>query len=250
MKAKKKAAAPRTWYERIWDKIELVNTNPDLAPYLDVDQFPEYQVNLTAKLVGQGLPLTPPKELKIITPEKLGLRLGQQCATLYELGKKFEPLGKPEAVKQTEKAVEFFTKNQQVPGVESLLQAASVSGMMILELVKHFPKFEKNVHASFKAALDQHSHQEAIEFFRGFAHGLANPGIKDGKLARRTDATTLQMKLFIHKQQIAKMKTVKELRAFLLKNGFTEQILGNDERLQKFCSRLGFAPGKRKAKKK
>jgi hypothetical protein len=250
MKAKMKPAIPRTWYEQIWDKIELVNTNPELAPYLDVDKLPEYQINVTAKLIGQGLPLTPPKELKIITPEKLGRILGQQCATLYELGKQFEPLGNPESVKQAEKAVEFFTKHEQVPGVGSLLQGANVAGMLVLELAKGFPRFEKNVHAAFKAALDQHSHQEAIEFFRGYAHGLANPGIKDGKLRRRTDATTLQSKMFIHAEAIAKMKTVNELRAFLLENGFTEQTLGNDERLQKFCTRLGFAPGKHKAKKK
>lgn len=250
MKAKKKAAIPRTWYEQIWDKIELVNTNPELASYLDVDKLPEYQINVTAKLIGQGLPLTPPKELKIITPEKLGRVLGQQCATFYELGKQFEPLGNPETVKQTEKTVELLTKNEQLPGVGSLLQAANVAGMLVLELAKHFPKFEKNVHAAFKAALNQHSHQEVIEFFRGYAHGLANPGMKDGKLRRRTDATTLQLKMFVHAEQIAKMKTVNELRAFLLKNGFTEQILGNDERLQKFCSRLGFAPGKHKSKEK
>jgi hypothetical protein len=188
MKSKSQTVIPCTWYERIWNKIELVNTNPDLAPYLDVDKFPEYQVNVTAKLMSQGLPQTPVKELKTITPEKLGLVLGQQCATLYELGKQFEPLGKPEAVNQVEKTVEFYTKNQQVPGVESLLQGANVAGMLILELVKHLPKFEKKVHAAFKAALDQPSHQEAIEFFRGFAHGLANPGIRDGKLSRRTDA--------------------------------------------------------------
>ena len=250
MKTNEKPANSQSWYEQIWNKIELANTNPNLAPYLDVDKLPEYQVNVVAKLIGQGLPLTPPRELKTMTPEKLGLVLGQQCATLYELGKQLEPLGNPEAVKQAEKTTEFLTKNQQVPGVESLLQAASVSGMMILELVKHASKFEKKVHAAFKAALNQTNHQEAIEFFRGYAHGLATPGIKDGKLARRTDATTLQMKMFIHSEQIAKMKTVRELRAFLLKNGFTEETLGDDERLQKFCSRLGFAPGKHKAKAK
>jgi hypothetical protein len=78
MQPKKKTAIRVSWYERIWNKIELVNTNPELAPYLDVDKFPQYQVNLMSKLIGQGLPLTPTKELKIITPEKLGLVLGQQ----------------------------------------------------------------------------------------------------------------------------------------------------------------------------
>jgi hypothetical protein len=35
-------------------------------------------VNVVAKLVSQGMPLTPLKELKAMTPEKLGLLLGQQ----------------------------------------------------------------------------------------------------------------------------------------------------------------------------
>ncbi len=250
MNSKEKPTNPESWYERIWNKIELINTNPALAPYLDIDKLPQYQVNVMAKLIGQGLPLSPPKELKVITPEKLGLVLGQQCATFYELGKQMQSLDNPTNIKQAEKTVELFTKNKQIPGVESLLQAANIAGMLVLELTKHFPKFEKNVHEAFRAALDQGSHQEAIEFFRGYAHGLANPGIKDGKLKRRTTATTLHSKMFVHAKEIAKMKNVKELRAFLLKNGFTDAMLGDDERLQKTCTRLGFAPGKRKQKKK
>ena len=30
MKLKSQTVTPCTWYERIWNKIELVNTNPDL----------------------------------------------------------------------------------------------------------------------------------------------------------------------------------------------------------------------------
>jgi hypothetical protein len=247
MKNKKKTSKPlTTWFEQIWERVELVNTNPELAPYLDVDKFPQYQVNVVAKLIGQGLPLTPPKELKTMTPEKLGLVLGQQCATLYALGEYFQSLGdNPKTVKQGKEALEILRKQRHVPGVSSALHSARVLEMMAQELEKHFPKFEKNVHAAFKAALDQPNYQEAVEFFRGFATGLSKPGIKGGKLVRRTKATPLQMKMFMHPEQVAEMKNVKQLRGFLLKNGFTEETLGDDERLQKFCTRIGYAPGKR-----
>jgi hypothetical protein len=247
MKDKKTPVKSLSWYEQIFENVELVNTNPELAPYLDIEKLPQYQVNVTAKLIGQGLPLTPPKALKTLTPEKVGLLLGQQCGTCYSLGEYFQPLANnPEAFKRGEKAVEVLRTQRHVPGVSSMLHSSRVLGMMLEEFTKHFPKFEKTVHAAFKAALDQPSHQEAVEFFRGFATGLAKPGIRGGKVVRRTKATPLQLKMFLHPEQAAEMKSVAEWRAFLLKSGFTEETLGDDERLKKFCTRLGYAPGKSK----
>jgi hypothetical protein len=244
---KQKPAMPPafTWYEKIWNQCGLVNTNPELTPYLDVDQFPQYQANLVGKLVGQGMPLTPLKELKTMTPEKLGLVLGQQCASAYALGESLQALVDPNKLEQAGKFVKNLAKQKHLPGVTSALHAVGVSGMMLTEFLKDFPRFEKLVHKAFKAALDQPNYQEAVEFFRGYAKGLTQPGLKNGQLARRTEATTLQSKMFMHAEEIAKMKSVKELRTFLLQNGMTKQTLGDDERLQKFCQRLGFSPGKR-----
>lgn len=248
MKSQKTTSKIRPWYDRIFDRVELVNTNPRLAPYLDVDKFSQYQTNVMLKLIGQGLPLTPPKELKAITPEKLGLLLGQQCATIYALGECFQGLDDPEIMEQAKKAAKDLRKQRHVPGVKSVLHAANVGGMMIEQLVNHFPKFEKNLHAAFKAALDQPNYQEAVEFFRGFAKGITKPALKDGQIAGRTTATTLQMKMFMHAEQAAKMKSVRQLRAFLLENGLTEGTLGDEERLQKLCTRLGYAPGRKQSR--
>ena len=126
-----------------------------------------------------------------------------------------------------------------------MLHAGNITGLLLEEFTKYFPEFERKVHMAFKAALDQPNYQEAVEFFRGYAAGLARPGIKNGQLAKRTEATTLQLKMFMHSEEISKLKNVRELRAFLLKNGVTKQMLGDDERLQKLCTRLGYAPGKR-----
>jgi hypothetical protein len=246
MDRREETGEARTWYERIWAKVGLVNTNPELSPYLDVDKWAPYQVNVAAKLMSQGLPLTPAKELKTMTPEKLGLLLGQKCATLYGLGDYLQSLANnPEAVERGKKNLKALKTQRRVPGVSSALHAGRIAEMMIPELVKYIPRFVETVHAAFKAALEQPKYQEAVEFFRGYAAGLSKPGFKDGKLVRSTLATPLLAKMFMHPEQIAEMKNVKELRAFLLKNGFTKASLGDDERLQKLCSRLGYAPGKR-----
>jgi hypothetical protein len=242
MKNKK---SPSTWFERIWECTGLVNSNPELAPYWDLDKSPQYQVNVMAKLIGQGLPLTPPKTLKVITPGKLGLLLGQQCASLYALGEYLSVGNNPEAVKRGEENLKFLETQTDVPGVTSALHGVWIAVLMIQELVKNCPRFEKTVHSAFKAALDQPNYQEAVEFFRGFAKGMTKPGLKDGQLIGRTDASILLTKFFVHRDEISKMKTVAELRSFLLKNGFTEQTLGDDSRLQKLCHRLGYAPGRR-----
>ena len=246
MKKTKTIRKRRTWYEQAWSKVELVNTNPELEPYLNADKFPDYQAKAVSKLIGQGLSLTPLKELKTMTPQKLGLVLGQQCATAYHLGEHCKRLADPIAVKQTKASVAVLRKNRHVPGVSSVLHSARIAGMMLQEYAKDFPRFEKHLHATFKAALDQPSYQEAVEFFGGFAKGLTNPALKNGNLVRSTAATTLQMKMFFHTEHAAEMKNVDEWRAFLLKNGETEETLGDPERLKKFCSRLGYAPGKKK----
>lgn len=67
-----------TWYQRIWETQDLTNTNPKLSPYLDPDKYPQFQANVTNQLMRQSLPLTPLKELVVMTPEKLGLMLGQK----------------------------------------------------------------------------------------------------------------------------------------------------------------------------
>ncbi len=224
MRIKQTTRKPQPWYERAWAKVGLVNTNPELAPYLDVDKYPDHQVKVVTKLMSQGLSLTPVKELKTMTPNKLGLLLGQQCATAYALTESFQSLADPKKIRQAKATVAVLRKKRNVPGVSSVLHASRVVGMMMEQFAKDFPRFEAHVHATFKAALDQPSHQEAIEFFGGFAKGLTNPALKKGKAVRRTNATTLQAKMFLHTEQAGEMKSVADWRAFLLKNGETEEI--------------------------
>lgn len=230
-----------TWYGKIWDDLEVGKISPRLAPYLDVENLPQYQVKLAEKIASQTMPAISIGNLATPTPETLGLVLGQKCANLYALGD-----GQTIAAIQQEKLkLEALNKLPNAPGLDSARHLFRVAEACLEELAKDGPRFEKMVHAAFKAALDQTSHQEAVEFFQGFAKGLSAAGLNAGKPANQTDATPVQMKMFLHSKEVAAMKTISELRAFLLKNGFTEQSLGDDQRLIKLCQRLGFSPGKR-----
>ena len=107
------------------------------------------------------------------------------------------------------------------------------------------PQFKNKVEQTFKAALDRGKYQEALDFFRGFAEGFAIKGFSYGKIVRKTCATDLHLNMFMRAQKFKKFGGVPELRAFLLQNGFTEETLGDDSRLQKYCTRIKYAPGKR-----
>ena len=236
------------WYQPIWENIELVNTNPKLDAYLDVEKYPEFQGNVTAKLISQCLPLTPIKGLAEMTPEKLGLVLGQKCANIFGLVEFLTSLSKkPDAAKRgREIKTNLEQQAKHLPEAANQLEALRVMEMIVAEFQKDLPQFQKKLLQAFDTALMQPNYQEAVEFFAGFAGGIAKQGFKGGKIVQPTEATDLHLKMFMHSQRVKKFRTVKELRAFLLKNGFTNQTLGDDSRLQKYCTRIGYAPGRQK----
>ena len=237
----------RTWYQRIWEKQDLTNTNPKLEPFLNPDKFPKFQANATIQLTRQLLPLTPPKELVIMTPEKLGMVLGQKQANLYGMKDYFQSLAKePQAIERGKAVKREMEQQAHIPEVANNLELLHIVGMFVNEFNKSLPRFKRNIQDAFKAALVQPNYQEAVEFFRGFAKGLATQGFNDGKIVRNTPATDLHLNMFMRSQKFKKFRTVKELRAFLLQNGFTQDTLGDDSRLQKYCTRVGYAPGKKR----
>ena len=229
----------RTWYQRIWEKQDLPNTNPKLEQLFNPDKFEKSQANAAIQLIGQLLPLTPVKELVEMTPEKLGMMMGQKQAIFYGLKD-------PQAVECSKAAKREMEKQAHIPAVANALEVIRNVELMAKEFSKALPQYKRNVQDAFKAALAQPNYQEAVEFFRGFAAGLATQGFKDGKIVRNTPATNLHLNMFMRSQKFKKFRSVKELRAFLLQNGFTEETLGDDSRLQKYCSRIGYAPGKRR----
>ena len=47
----------RAWYERVFETTDLTFSNPELEPFLDVDQYPQWLVNVMVELSRQSLHL-------------------------------------------------------------------------------------------------------------------------------------------------------------------------------------------------
>ena len=226
---------------------DLKISNPVLARYLDPDQAPKFQSNVTVQLLRQLFPLTPIKELTEITPQQVGRVLGHKYANIFALGEYAQSLGKDRQAVERGNAIKGkMQKAAPLTGADKVREETSPVLLLVHEFVTNImPKFEDVVQQSFKAALKRGNYQEALDFFRGFAEGFAIKGFKDGKIVRTTEATELHLRMFMESQRIKKLRTVRELRGFLLQNGFTEETLRDDERLQKYCYRIRYAPGKR-----
>jgi hypothetical protein len=229
-----------TWYQQLWESQDIPISNPALARYLDPDQAPKFQTIPTIKLLRQLMPLTPIKELAAITPQKLGRVLGQRYASIYALGEYAQSLAKdPQAVERSRAVKAKMEKGDDVQ------EELSPEILLVHEFVTNIkPKFENNVEQTFKAALDRGNYQEALEFFQGFAEGFALKGFQDGSIVRKTRATELHLNMFMRARKFQKFENVKELRNYLWDNGFSLETLP-DSRLQKYCQRIKFTPGKR-----
>jgi len=211
--------------------------NPALARYLDPDQAPKFQSNVTVQLLRQLLPLTPPKEkLLVITPKGLGRVLGHKYANIYALGEHSQSLAKdPQAVKRSRAIKAKMDKAggaQEEPSAEILLVHEFITNVM--------PQFKNSVEQTFKVALDRGNYQEALEFFQGFAEGFAIKGFNDGKIVRKTRATDLHLKMLQRVPQAKKIGSAKELRFSLAENGLSEEALGKISRLQRYLGRIGY----------
>lgn len=236
----------RTWYERVFETTDLNFSNPKLDQHLNVEKYPQWVVNVMTELSRQGLHLSPLRTLASITPRKLGMNLGQKYANFYSVfGQVNKVLENPEALEKGAKYVEHLEKNKENPVVASTLHAVQLAGSLIQELANEAGEFEKIVHNAFKEALEQPDYGEAVQFFQGFAQGIASPGLLPGRLAQSTDATPIYYKMFFHWQEIDQLHNVPELYDFLLKVGISKSMLGDIDRLRTLCKRIGYAPGKR-----
>ena len=181
-----------------------------------------------------------------MTPRKLGLNLGQKCANLYAMGNQVQAgFENPQNIEKAVTYIEQLEKNAENPVVASTLHSLELAGSLMVEMAEDSEKFEKIVHNAFKEALDQTNYAEAVQFFQGFAQGISSPGLKLGKLAQSTEATTIYQKMFFHWQEIDQLPTVTALHDFLLKVGIAKIMLGDIDRLRTLCKRIGYAPGKR-----
>ena len=245
----KKNLPKQKWYERVFETTDLTFSNPELKPFVDVDQYPQWVTNIMVELSRKCLHLSPLRGMAAITPRKLGMNLGQKCANLYAIGNQVKAgITAMENPQNAEKAValmEQLEKNKENPVAASTLHAMEVTGSLIEEMANDADEFEKIVHSAFKEALEQPDYGEAVQFFQGFAQGISSPGLLPGRLAQSTDATLIYQKMFFHWQEIDQLRTVTELFDFLLKVGISKPMLGDIDRLRTLCKRIKYAPGKR-----
>jgi hypothetical protein len=242
----KKSKVQRTWYEQVFDSADF---SAHSRAAIDIENEPKWVIKVLGELIQQGMPLIQIRKPKKLTPKEVGRCLGQICANLYAIGELMP--SDSEALEKGQRIVEGLRKNQHVPSVQSALKAMEFAEQSILELASAMMRIEATMMESFKAALDQTSRVEAADFFRGFADGIAKPGMMHPpSLAGATTATPIYGKLLVHREEIKRLKSVRGLREFLLQRGLSEQVLGDPKRLEKNCGRIGLSFGGRGRKKR
>ena len=192
--------------------------------------------------MSQGMPAISLTQLAVITPNKAGRFWGQKFATLFAFGGKSKMGEVPQKIQQ---AIDFWEKQKENPGAADTIRQMKLLKGQLQFAAENTDRIGRNVLQAFKLALEQPSHEEAVEFFRGFATGLSKKGLTSRGLARQTTATAIYSLMLAHWEEVDRLPTVSDLRAFLLRHGMSDRTLGDIERLQKLCSRIGYAPGKR-----
>jgi len=237
----KKRKDQRTWYERVFDSADF---SSDVNAGINLENEPKWVLKVLGELIQQGMPMIQIRKPKQLTPKEVGRCLGQICANVYAIGESMS--NNAEDLEKNLRIVKWMQENQQMPTVQTALKAMEFAGQSVLDLASSLNRIETTMTDSFKAALDQPSRVEAADFFRGFADGIAKPGmIHKPSLAGATTATPIYGKLLVHREEIKRLNSVRELREFLLERGLSEQVLGDPKRLEKICERIGLGFRKR-----
>lgn len=235
------------WFGEIVRKLERVRPPPKLASFLDVDAFPEWLIEVSRELFQQSVPSAPLAKFKEDTPNSVGLWLGQSAANFYAVGEALQ--GNMTIVEKNPEKVKAFQEKLAAdaakPDVQNLLRVVTTTRDLLEGVEKHCSQLQKLILRAFKLALDQENYQEAAELFQGFAKGFSKKGLKGNQLARKTDATGIYTAMFFNWKTVDSLKSVAALRNFLLQIGFSEDQLGDPERLNKLCYRVKYRPGKR-----
>src|SRR5215471_19277903 len=79
----------RGWCERIFDGLDFKEEVGDAASDFALEDRPKWVENVLVELMQQTCPSVRLRKFGEITPRKLGLYLGQQCANAYALGAVF-----------------------------------------------------------------------------------------------------------------------------------------------------------------
>jgi hypothetical protein len=236
----------RRWYEHVFDSLDFPDVPRDAG--VNIEGEPPWVVNVLKELVQQVMPTVQIRKPTGVTPREVGRYIGQLCGNFFAIGDAFTT--DPETLKRNQAVMEQFEKNRHLPAVEMTLNVASFCERSLLALAPAMERFDSAVMDSFKAALNQPSRAEAADFFQGFTDGISKPGLTaNATSAGATTATPIYQRLFSERRQVEKLKSVRELREFLLQRGLSEQVLGDPKRLEKLCERVGLSFGRGRPKR-
>ncbi len=243
-------AAP--WWEPFLDALEPENP-PDLPAGLE--KRPKWVTRVLLELLQQTHPWIRFKRGKPTTAREVGQLFGQVTANCFAVEDQIKNgLAAIEADPTHAERLDQILKAAQegkAPAALGVLNSAlEASGALIAGAFEHIERFQANLEALFKAALDQPSHAEASAFFRGYSEGLSKPGTVKGRPAHDTTATDIYGFIYADSAHIETLSSLTELRAHMLTCGFTEQTLGPAKRLEKLCQRVGLTLRKRGRPKK
>jgi hypothetical protein len=186
-----------------WIKRLIQSQCPSEPPEISMENEPQWAQNILRELVQQEMPAFPFRKLDKVTPEALGRFIGQHRANLRVVG-------------------------------DTTLKDLKIGAGM----TEPFNAFGR---AAIAAAWGEASQADSAAFFWGLAQGLSKPGIVKGAPAHATTATPIYQILFFTRHEVQRLKSVRELRGFLLRCGLSEQLLGDPKRLEKICERIGLS---------
>lgn len=227
-----------SWVAEIDRRIEEWQLKHSERYLGELENLPMWVENLAREIAKQNFPALRGKRGEF-NAEILGLFLGQQCAKVYSWATYGEQLldAQPNLTPERLAALEKMLKSIDLKNIDTTqIPILARQAIDIVQNPEQIAEFVEICHSAFRAALDQESYAQAVEFFVGFAEGLRN---WQGVGGAYTDATPIYQTLYFNWRDVEKLGSVPELRAFLISRGLTEQQLGSDpKRLQKICERL------------
>jgi hypothetical protein len=231
-----------TWYGSVFETLCFLC--PHAPDGVNLENEPVWVMNVWKQLVQQVMPAVSLKSHEV-TPRRLGRLLGQEGANWTAIGNAFTENGTPEKVARGEALLDQLKAHPENGAASSVLQAVEIVEQVLKSSEPLISLRIRITVDALTAAWLQPDERERLAFFQGIIEGLSKPGFP----SRFTDATAIYQRLLFHRKEVEKLKSVRELREFLLSRGLTPQSLGELKRLEKLCQRIGLSfaePGRPK----
>jgi len=248
----KKECAP-LWCRKIAKKLVAGPEIADPEPFIDIKRMPRWAKRASAELLLQGHPGIRFEHFQDPSPKTIGYILGQKWAN-YRSGADWNDMQNRRAadLKIDPKSSEWLALIEawmasapDHPVVRTLTATDRLLEQGLEQMPSDYHSFIEIMHEAFRTALEQPRYEDTVDFFRGFAGGIGNPGARNGKSTANTSATPIYAVVGVCWPDIRKLRSLIELRTFLVAAGISEPLLGSQKRLEKLCQRIGLRLARR-----